>query len=213
MGTIKTGFWKLAFIITPDEFKQFIEYVIDLNIYPEYAIGLNIYRDRETIYEQYEIFYSALISKTKPSNYMKCDNISFIDLRSFVCKLRPENSIGFIINPANMVHWLYNDGAVRISDWAVQITLQKGVSLNVENSQGKYFVYEDIKLHSPQSYPLYQKLTYYIKSITKPLRFNAQGVEAIEEVKPPVRISKQAADDFGDSWLFTEFKFKMKSYI
>ncbi len=203
MGTIKTGFWKMAFILTPTEFNDFIEY----------CLSLNIHSDRHNIHEQYKLFYNTLVARTKPSNFIKQDNISFISLTSYVSGLIPENAKGFMMNPANMVHWPYHNEAVRISNWAVQITLQKGVSINVENSQGKYFVYEDIQLHSPQSYPLYQKLTDYIKSITKPLRFNAQGVEAIEEVKPPVRISKQAADDLGDSWLFTEFKFKMKSYI
>lgn len=200
MGTIKTGFWKMAFILTPDEFKGFIEF----------CMGLNIKPDRNNIYEQYELFYEGLTAKTQPVNYLKQDNISFITFRTFVSGLLPENAKGFMINPANMVHWPYYKEAVRISSWAVQITLQKSVSVDKEDPKGKYFVYEDIELHSPQSYPLYQELTAYIKNITKPLRFNAQAIDNIEEIKPPVRISKQAAEDLADSWIFNEYEFKIK---
>lgn len=135
MGTIKCGFWKLGFIISPDEFNGFIEYCKSLNICP----------DGGDVYEQYRIFYTGLIATTPPSNYIKQNNISYISLRSFVCGLTPENAIGFTINPTNMVHWAHYREAVRINSWAVQIVLQKNVSVDKEDEKGKYFIYEDIQ--------------------------------------------------------------------
>lgn len=194
----------LGFILGPEEFKGFIEYCKGLSTRPD--------RDEDELYEQYESFYTGLVATTPPSNYLKRDNISHISLRSFVCGLTPENATGFVINPANMVHWPHYRKAVRISGWAVQITLQKGVSVDKEDEKGKYFIYEDIQLHSPQSYPLFQQITAYIRSITKPLRFDACVVNDVDEIKPPVRISKQVAADLANSWIFKEYEFKIRSY-
>lgn len=203
MGTIKTGFWKLGFILSPNEFEDFIKYCISLNIKP----------NSNDICEQYKLFYTELTAMTQPSNYMKRDNISYIDLRAIVSGLKPENGRGFVINPATMVHWPHYKKAVRISSWATQITLQKSISIDKEDEKGKYFEYEDINIHSPQSYPLYEQITDYIKKITKPLRFNAYVVDNVEEIKPPVRISKQVATDLANSWIFKEYEFEMKTKI
>lgn len=210
MGTIKGGFWKLGFILSPEEFKGFIEYCKSLNIQPDEI--------NDDIFEQYQTFYNGLISATQPDNFLQRDNISQISLRSFVCGLNSDNAaVGFVINPANMVHWAYYRGAVRISGWAVQITLQRGVAVTVDENNkpdknGKYFISEDIELHSPQSYPLYQQITGYIKNVTKPLRFMAHVVDELEEIKPPVRVSEKVAKDLANSWIFKKYEFEMRSY-
>ena len=201
MGTIKTGFWKVGFILSPDEFNGLIQYCISLNIHP----------DNNDICEQYKLCYNELVATTRPSNYMERNNISYINLKAFIIGFKLKNGIGFVINPATMAHWPHYKKAVRINYWAIQITLQKGISIDKEDVKGKYFVYEDINLHSPQSYPLYQHLTAYIKNITKPLRFNAYVVNDFDEIKPPVRISKQAAIDLSNSWIFKEYEFKMRN--
>lgn len=48
--------------------------------------------------------------------------------------------------------------------------------------------------------------------MTKPLRFNAHVVNDVDEIKPPVRISKQVAADLANSWIFNEHEFKILSY-
>ncbi|WP_289057776.1 hypothetical protein [uncultured Flavobacterium sp.] len=200
MGTIRTGYWSMAFILTPIEFKGFIEYSLSLNIHP----------DRANIDEQYELFYNELVAKTKPLIFKKRDDITFITLRSYVSGLVPKNAVGFMINPFNMIHWPHYKEAVRISNWAVQITLPKGISEDKQDEKDKHFIYKDIQFHSPQSYPLYKQLTAYIKNITKPLRLNAQSINGYKEIKTPVRISKQAAADLADSWIFNEYEFKIQ---
>ncbi|WP_300672608.1 hypothetical protein [Soonwooa sp.] len=205
MGTIKNGFWKLGFILSPEEFSDFVKYCEELKI--KFVV-----QNGQDIHKEYQRFYNSLVSQEKPKNYLKQANISFINIKSFVCSLSIENGIGFIINPANMVHWPYYREAVRINSWAVQITLQKGVSVDMEDKKGKYFIYKDIQLHSPNSYPLYQNLTSYIKSKTKPLRFKAHIIDDIEEIKPPIRISEQVANDLANSWIFKSFEFQMMSY-
>lgn len=210
MGTIKNGFWKLAFIISPNEFKQLIEFGASLGLAPHK-------KSAEQTIDDYQIYYNGLIATTPPTNYMQRDTISYISLCSFVGNLHSENMIGFGMNPANMVHWPCYHEAVRINGWAVQITLQKGVAVTVDkdytpNPTGKYFIYEDINLHSPQSYPLYQQVTGFIKGITKPLRFSAHAIDTIEEIKPPVRISKKAAEDLANSWIFKKYEFEIHSY-
>lgn len=201
MGTIKCGFWKLGFILSPDEFNGLIQYCISLDINP----------DTNDICEQYRLFYNELVAKTQPSNYMERDNISYINLKALISGLKIKNGIGFVINPATMVHWPHYKKAVRINFWATQITLQKGISIDKEDEKGKYFVYEDINLHSPESYPLYLQIIAYIKNITKPLRFNAYVVDDVDEIKPPIRISKQATLDLSNSWIFKEYEFKIRN--
>ncbi|SKB57825.1 hypothetical protein SAMN05660477_00002 [Soonwooa buanensis] len=205
MGTIKNGFWKLGFILSPIEFSSFVKYCEELKI--KFVLQKN-----ENIYEEYQKFYNSLISENIPKNYTTQGNISYININSFVCSLNYENNIGFMINPANMVHWPYYREAVRIHFWAIQLTLQKGVSVDKEDDKGKFFIYEDIQLHSPNSYPLYQKISSYIKNKTKPLRVNAHTIDAIEEIKPPVRISEQVAVDLANSWIFKNYEFEILSY-
>ncbi|RZK57342.1 MAG: hypothetical protein EOO91_10310 [Pedobacter sp.] len=205
MGTIKNGFWKLSFILSPNEFRDFVKYCKELEI------EFNDQRG-EDIQVEYTKFYNSLTSDKNPKSYLKQGNISYITISSFVCSLNVKNTIGFIINPANMVHWTHYREAVRIQGWAVQITLQKGVSVDKEDEKGKHFIYEDIQLHSPKSYPLYLQIISYIKSITKPLRFKAHNIDDIEEIKPPVRISEQVAIDLANSWIFKNYEFEMISY-
>lgn len=203
MGTIKCGFWTLSFIASPDEFKDFIKHCEDLNIHS---------RDSD-VCQQYQDFYNALTATTAPINLLKRDNISYINLRSFVCSLEIENATGFSIVPATMVHWIYHDKVVRIHDWAVQICLQKAVIVDKKDEKGDCFIYEDIQLHSPTSHPLYQQATSFIKGITKPLRFTTNTVDGTDEIKPPVRISKKASVDLASSWIFKNCDFTMKSYV
>ena len=200
MGTIKSGFWSLSFILSPREFTEFIEY----------CTSLNIDFDRENLILKYDLYYNTLIAKTLPQKLLQQGGISFVTLTSFVCMLNIGNGIGFSITPANMVHWNYNkQEVVRITDWAIRINLQKSVSINKEDEKGKYFVYEDIQAHSPLSYPLYQKLITWIKSETKLLRFTTKSGEVI---KSPVRISQQVATDMNNSWTFMNFGFQMISF-
>ena len=205
MGTIKNRFQKLSFIISPNEFRDFVKYCNEFGI--EFT-----HQRSEDILEEYTKFYNSLTSDKLPKNYFKQGHISYINLYSFVSSLNLKDTIGFVINPANMVHWSHYREAVRIHSWAIQITLQKGVSVDKEDEKGKYFIYEDIQLHSPKSYPLYQQISSYIKSITKPLRFKAFVIDDIEEIKPPVRISEQVAIDLSSSWIFKNYEFEIISY-
>ena len=203
MGTIKCGFWKLGFILSPKEFGDLVKYCEELEV--RFSDQRN-----EDVVGEYQKFYNSLTSEEPPKNYTKQGNISFININGFVCNLIFGENVGFGMNPATMGHWPHYKEVVRIYFWAVQITLQKSVSVDINN--GKHFIYEDIQLHSPNSYPQYQNISSYIKGMTKPLRFKAYTIDGVEEVKPSVRITEQVANDLANSWIFKNFEFKMMSY-
>ena len=89
------------------------------------------------------------------------------------------------------------------------MTYPKGYAVPCENDP-EHFIYEDILIHEPEIYPIYEKLTNFIKSFTKLFRFINNG----EEIKPSgVRISEKSAKDLSSGYIFTQYNFQMKSFF
>jgi len=88
-------------------------------------------------------------------------------------------------------------GTIKTGFWKINFILTPGEFKELLNScvqKGKYFIYEDIRVHQPAIYPIFENLASEIKRITKALRFEAQGIDGYE-LKPPIRISEQAAHE------------------
>ena len=81
----------------------------------------------------------------------------------------------------------------------------------MEDEKGKYYIYEDIREHQPLTYTFFNEVASNIKKITTPLRFFAHAADALQEQKPPVRISKNAINDIMNSWIFKKYKLVMTS--
>jgi hypothetical protein len=202
MGTITSGFWKLKFIVTPDEFEKFLQecekYKITF-ILPTYE---HPQHDLSRVLEYY----------TK--NFYLCQALSVKkeDLRpSFVYSMHIPRMLGFHMANEEIRFPYYREwGCDRIN--YIMISCQKGVAVPL-GSDGKYFAYDDISKHHPEMYPIFEALTNSIKIYTKPLRFTSIVIDKPEEIKPTaVRISQSAAKDFSTSWLFKHYELEMKSY-
>jgi len=106
-------------------------------------------------------------------------------------------------------------GTIKTGFWKINFILTPGEFKELLNScvqKGKYFIYEDIRVHQPTIYQIFENLASEIKRITKRLRFEAQGIDGYEQLKPPIRISEQAAHEVKEGWLFKACQLQMKSY-
>jgi len=208
MGTIKCGFWKMRFIISPSEFGEFLDRCEHFGIsfhcrcygYPLHS------KDKMT--ELYKAFYDGIISPSKPP---RGSHIAHgMDFSSDKKKI-----IGFNLTEDDYIYY-HHYGELAHGGWGkdrlrcLEITYQKSVAVNIDE---KHFVYEDILLHEPEGYPIFAALIEPVKKITKPLRFDAWWDEGQSyEEKPNVRISLQAARDLSQSWIFKTYNLTMKSY-
>ena len=113
--------------------------------------------------------------------------------------------MGFIMNSERLMFW--HDNVYYDAGWIFHyLSYQKAIAVTDET--GDYFTYEDINSHYPQGYPIYETITAYIKSITKPFRFSLKGAA----LKAPIRISQAAALDLEKNWFFTEHQITIDSY-
>lgn len=194
MGTIKCGFWKIKFLITPDEFKEILEIADRHNM--SFAIT-NYERTEdhiERVLTEYKIFYEGI---TSPYNQPK---------GFFVCGMDLPNITGFHMVHEDLYYFLKNEKWIK-EVAGLMISYQKGIAVTDES--GKYFIYEDIRVLEPQGYVIYEEIEKKIKSITKPLRISIDGI-AKSFLN---RISKLAAEDLSRSWLFKENEFEMISFV
>jgi len=204
MGTIKCGFWQTKFIIAPNEFSNFLqlcnEYKFEFFV-PSYGHPHNTISE---VLQKYTIIYEKYTAIERPEvfhSFCYSMEIQFEKYRSGFHLLY--DGIQFYKNNV-----LANDKIPFLN-----ISFPKGYAVDYEDEKGKYFVYEDINKHEPEMYPIFDTLSKYIKQFTKPFRFEILQCDKIEEQKPSVRISQQAAEDFAQSWTFRDNQLKMKSFM
>ncbi|WP_260871128.1 hypothetical protein [Paenibacillus xylanexedens] len=87
----------------------------------------------------------------------------------------------------------------------ILLSFPKGFQIDMQDEQGKYYIYEDIRDHKPLTYAFFDEMKGSIKKITKPLRFSAHDADAMKEQKPSVRISHDAMNDLSESWIFIKY--------
>ncbi|MDR1849180.1 MAG: hypothetical protein LBQ75_04000 [Zoogloeaceae bacterium] len=205
MGTIKCGFWVTKFIITPDEFGDF------LRLCDKYTIKFflptleNPQHSLSEVLQAYTMFYETYTAVERPK---KCR-------RSFVYSMLIEfekYKSGFHLVEDDV--WFPYHG-----EWAkdkipfLEMSFPKGHAVDYKDEKGEYFVFEDINKHRPEMYPIFEALSNHIKQFTKPFRFESFDDDKMKEKKTPVRISRQASEDFARSWLFRDNQLNMKSFV
>ncbi|MDR6719199.1 hypothetical protein [Paenibacillus sp. 2003] len=85
------------------------------------------------------------------------------------------------------------------------VSFPKGFQVNLEDEEGKYYIYEDIRDHKPLTYAFFDEIRDSIKKMTKLLRFSAYDADAMKEQKPSVRISHDAMHDLSQSWIISKY--------
>lgn len=87
----------------------------------------------------------------------------------------------------------------------ILLSFPKGFQMDLEDENGKYYIYEDIRDHKPLTYKFFDEIKDSINKMTKPLRFSTHDADAMKEQKPSVRISHDAIHDLSKSWMFSKY--------
>ncbi|WP_042161226.1 hypothetical protein [Paenibacillus gorillae] len=193
-----SGFYKFKFLITPEEFKHVMKLFEQQQAQFNHTNYAQTKHDHKQVYEAYEKFYQYFTVREKPQYHPY-----FVYSISFAAG---NESSGFFVRNEN-ISFPY------LGQWAedelpsIMLSLPKGFQIILEDQ--KYYVYEDIREHQPITYSFYTDIVNDIKKITKPFRFFVHGADAVQEQKPPVRISKNAAADLMNAWIFRKYKLVM----
>ncbi|MCQ6563474.1 hypothetical protein [Paenibacillus mendelii] len=191
-----SGFYKLKFFITPEEFKG----VLKLFEHKQVQFHLTNYaqtkHDLNQVYEAYQTFYQYFTRQEKPEYHPFF--VYSISVTS------DQESSGFFARNEG-VSFPYGGQWAEDELPCILLSFPKGLQINLEDDKGKYYIYEDIREHQPLTYTFFEEITGYIKKITKPLRFSALDADAMKEQKPSVRISRDAIQDMSISWIFNTY--------
>jgi hypothetical protein len=198
MGTIQPGFWNFKFIITPNEFEAFLKECNKYNI----SFKLPVYgypeHNSSQLMESYTKYYNSFVNMVKQSRH------TFV----YSMAITGKNGLSSFHIMSEEIRYLYNGQWPKDKMYYIRMTYPKGKAVPCENDPG-HFTYEDILLHEPDIYPIYEELTNSIKSFTKPFRF----INETEEIKPSgVRISESSAKELSSSYIFKQYNFQMKSF-
>ncbi|OUS76246.1 hypothetical protein B1748_13365 [Paenibacillus sp. MY03] len=197
MNFKNSGFYKLRFFISPEEFKSVLKLFDDKQAQFQLTNSARTEHDRSQVYEAYQTFYRHFATAEKGTGYYP----HFV--YSIAVTVDKESS-GFFARNEGLPFPYYGQ-------WAedelpcILLSFPKGFQVDVEDEQGKPYVYEDIRDHRPLTYTLFDEITDFIKKRTKPLRFSAHDADAMKEQKPSVRISPDAMQDLKGSWMFGKY--------
>ncbi|RAW16161.1 hypothetical protein DC345_11850 [Paenibacillus taichungensis] len=200
-----SGFYKLSYLITPEQFKSVLrifEQKQVLFISPNLA---QTRYDYNQIYEAYSQFYNFYTATEKE----KGEVVRPYFVYSILSMLDKEKSGLFVKNEG--ISFPY------FGQWAedelpsILLSFPKGLAIHMEDEKGEYYIYEDIQDHHPLTYTLFHEVADEIKKITKLLRFFVPAPEGLHEQKTSVRMSKEAAEDMRQSWIFNTYSLVMKT--
>jgi len=205
MGTIKPAFWKTNFIISPNEFEALVQFCSENGLeFYENTYG-NPKHDIKTVCDKWKSIYEWLTAEKKPEGW--AETISY-SLRFYMAHGKETS---FSLLPREIQFPYYRNWAETKIKY-LMLSCCKGFQVDKVDEKGEYFVYEDINLHEPELYQKYEKVSNYIKGVTKPFRFKTWIVDSFEDFKPPVRISENAANDISKGWIFKEYQLEMLSF-
>ena len=196
MGTIRCGFWKLRFLLSPESMKEWLELCKEHNICFEIPNSERTKHTIEQVYDAYCRFYESLMATESDHDFIVAPTYSMLFLTGN--KINPVSGFGLVSFDYDIYNSEFNR-KIKTIDLCLQISYPKSIAVTSEDN--KYFTYEDIQLHEPSGYPLFVQLTDFIKKHTKPLRFVTNGVEQ----KPSIRISVQAKSDLACSWIAKKY--------
>lgn len=200
MGTIKCGFWKLKFLLSPESLKEWLALCKNLNIDFEIPNWEHTKHSIEQVYELYCQFYEILMGSQAPEQIGTKTSAYTMLFASGNIEM-PNSSFHLVTFD---LHFYNQVNRLTLLPFGLQLSYPKGFAVPCDDKD--YFTYEDIKLHEPLGYPLFEQLTNFIKRQTKPFRYVANGIEQ----KPPIRITPQAQKDLTNSWLIKKHEWTIK---
>jgi len=187
MGTIKCGFWTSRFIITPNEFSDWVELC--------QSEGFSFGRRNETvdIMSEYRAFYQKRMDTTL---YHK-------RIPGATAEIRKNGfQTCYFITTGQSWRFYNKDGSAPLDSAFIQMTSPKQYPLTSDD--GSYFTYEDILQREPLAKSYWDMLSKPITSITKPLY-------QFDKPMYSVRISKQAYADLLNSAFYENMSEKLTS--
>lgn len=198
-----SGFYKLNFFITPEEFKSVLELLEPKATQFFLTNHAQTEHDILQVYESYRSWYYYYTADEKK------DGVFPLFVYS-ISVLSDTQKSGFFMTKNEVYFPQYGQWAEDTLP-SVSFSFAKGVSIHLEDEKGKYYIYEDIRNHKPSAYALFHEAMGHIKKMTKPLRFTALDPESMKEQKLDVRISRQAAVDLNNSWLARKYGLVIRS--
>ncbi|MGR6546612.1 hypothetical protein [Paenibacillus tundrae] len=194
-----SGFYKLKFLVTPEEMRSTLE----LFQQKECQFTLSNYaatsHDLDQVCEAYATYFQYFTAQEKPNQHPHW-------VYSVVCNL-DERTTGFFMKNEGYSFPVQEQWAEDEFPY-ILLSLPKGFQINLQDEQGNYYIYEDIREHLPFTYALFAETSQSVKKMTKPLRFKVYAgasLDALQEQKPPVRISPSAAQEMSTSWLCEKY--------
>ncbi|WP_340015096.1 hypothetical protein [Paenibacillus sp. FSL K6-1318] len=192
-----SGFYKLKFFITPEEFKSLLQLLEQRQVQFFRTNSARTEHDYSQVYETYQTFYQYYVAKEKKND------VDPFFVYSIIVSSDQEASGFFVRNEA--VSFPYHGQWAEDELPCILLSFPKGFQVNLEDEKGKYYIYEDIRDHKPLTYALFDEITGSIKKMTKPLRFSTHDEDAMKEQKPSVRISHDAMHELSQSWIFGKY--------
>ncbi|WP_339167851.1 hypothetical protein MKX75_29010 [Paenibacillus sp. FSL R5-0341] len=192
-----SGFYKLKFFITPEEFKSLLQLLEQRQVQFFRTNAARTEYDYNQVYEAYQTFYQYFVAAEKRND------VHPFFVYSIIVSSDQESSGFFVRNEA--VSFPYHGQWAEDELPCILLSFPKGFQVNLEDEKGKYYMYEDIRDHKPLTYAFFDEIRDSIKKMTKPLRFSAHDTDAMKEQKPSVRISHDAMHDLGQSWIFSKY--------
>lgn len=192
-----SGFYKLRFFITPEEFKSLLQLLEHRQAQFYRTNAARTEHDYNQVYEEYQTFYQYFVAGEKR------DDIHPFFVYSISIASDQESSGFFVRNEG--VSFPYHGQWAEDELPCILLSFPKGFQVNLEDEKGKYYIYEDIRDHKPLTYAFFDEIRDSIKKMTKPLRFSALDADAMKEQKPSVRISHDAMHGLSQSWVFSKY--------
>ena len=200
MGTIKCGFWKLKFLLSPESLKEWLALCKSHNIDFEIPNKEHTKHSIEQVHEAYCQFYEMLMGSQMPEQ-IRTKTSAYTMLFASGNIEKPFSSFHLVTFD---LHFYNQVNRLTSLPFCLQLSYPKGYAVPCNDKD--YFTYEDIKLYAPLGYPLFEQLSNFIKRQTKSFRYVVNGIEQ----KPPIRISSQAQKDLANSWLIKKNEWKIK---
>ncbi|PAD30549.1 hypothetical protein [Paenibacillus sp. 7523-1] len=192
-----SGFYKLKFLVTPEEFKGILELFEQKEAQFSLSNAARTTHDLNQVHEAYTAYYQYFTGQEK-LHYLP----HFV--YSITMKLDDKTSGFFIKNEG--ISFPYRGAWAEDELSSIMLSLPKGFQLHLEDEKGKYYVYEDIREHLPLTHAFYEEVGKYIKKNTKLLCFSVgSSTDDVQELKPSVRVSRDAAADLANSWILTTY--------
>jgi len=197
-----SGFYKLKFFITPEEFENVLKFFEQQQTQFRLTNYDQTKHDLNQVYAAYQAYYQYFVAEDKRSDYHP------FFVYSISATLDNESSGFFVRNEG--ISFPYDNKWAEDELPYMMLSMPKGLQVDMEDEAGKYYIYEDIRNHKPLTYTLFTEITDYIKQVTKPLRFSALDAAAMPEQKPSVRISRDAIQNISKSWICNKYGLLIK---